>query len=241
VSDDDTQAVKRLGYWATIAWAVVAFLVGQFVPIAFLLLWKSGEFYSSAPYDGRTVTLFILISNPITIAVLIFAVWRRRVDIADYLGLVRAEANYVTTGINLLIVLIAASDALLFVCGQPLVTQFQLQSYTSAIAEGWRPALLVAAIIVAPAGEEIMFRGFLFRGFVTSERSGWPAIAIISILWAALHVQYDLFGAAEIFVIGLFLGWVRWRSGSLLLTFLLHALFNLEASLETVLQIKFFP
>jgi membrane protease YdiL (CAAX protease family) len=93
---------------------------------------------------------------------------------------------------------------------------------------------------VAPAGEEIMFRGFLFRGLVTSERSGWPAIAIISILWAALHIQYDLFGGAQIFVVGLFLGWVRWRSGSILLTFLLHALFNLEGTLETVLQVKFF-
>jgi hypothetical protein len=237
---EDIAAQNRWGYWATAAWAVVAFLVGQLVALAFLVLWKSGEYYSSAQYDGRMVTLFILISNPITVAILVLAVWRLRGDIAGYLGLIRAEASYVTTGITLLVVLIAASDALLLVCGQPLVTQFQLQSYISATAEGWRPAMLVAAIIVAPAGEEIMFRGFLFRGLVTSERSGWPAIAIISILWAALHIQYDLFGGAQIFVVGLFLGWVRWRSGSILLTFLLHALFNLEGTLETVLQVKFF-
>jgi membrane protease YdiL (CAAX protease family) len=41
-------------------------------------------------------------------------------------------------------------------------------------------------------------------------------------------------------VIGLFLGWMRWRSGSTVLTFLLHILFNLEGTIETVLQMRFF-
>ena len=44
----------------------------------------------------------------------------------------------------------------------------------------------------------------------------------------------------QIFIIGLFLGWVRWTSGSVLLTFFLHALFNLEGTIETVLAIKYF-
>src|ERR1700733_13872685 len=85
-----------------------------------------------------------------------------------------------------------------------------------------------------------MFRGFLFGGFARSERLVWPAIVAISILWAALHLQYDWTGILQIFVIGLFLGWMRWRSGSTLLTFLLHTLFNLEGTLETVLQMRFF-
>ena len=44
----------------------------------------------------------------------------------------------------------------------------------------------------------------------------------------------------KIFVVGLFLGWMRWRSGSTLLTFFLHALFNVEGTLETVTQVYFF-
>jgi hypothetical protein len=32
---------------------------------------------------------------------------------------------------------------------------------------------------------------------------------------------------------------MRWRSGSLVLTFLLHALFNLEATLETLAAVHF--
>ena len=93
---------------------------------------------------------------------------------------------------------------------------------------------------VQPAGEEVMFRGFLFRGWARSERSAWPAIVVISILWAVLHVQYDWAGMLQIFIVGLFLGWIRWRSGSTLLTFVLHALFNLEATAETVVLMRFF-
>jgi uncharacterized protein len=240
--NDDISVGNRWGYWATAAWAVVAFLVGQFAALAVVVFWHSGQLYSvlSKPYDGVLVTLFILISNPISIVIVIFAVWYAGADIAGYLGLRRAQTNDVTTAINLLVVVIVVSDAVLFVFGQPLVSEFQSQSYTTVVAEGGLPAMLFAAIVVAPAGEEILFRGFLFRGFVTSERSGWPAIAVISLLFAALHVQYDWVGMAQIFVIGLFLGWVRWRSGSLLLTFLLHALFNLEGTVETVLQIRFF-
>ena len=139
-------------------------------------------------------------------------------------------------------VIIGLTDALLFLSGRPLVTPFQLNSYTSAAAEGsgWLLAMLIAAVIVAPAGEEAIFRGFLFRGWARSPRSTWPAIVGISLLWAALHVQYDWTGILQIFVVGLFLGWMRLRSGSTLLTFLLHALFNLEGTMETVLQVRFF-
>jgi hypothetical protein len=57
---------------------------------------------------------------------------------------------------------------------------------------------------------------------------------------AALHIQYDWTGILQIFVIGLFLGWMRWRSNSTLLTLLLHTLFNLEGTMETMAQMRFF-
>jgi uncharacterized protein len=236
------EPVKSWGYWATAVWAVVAFIAGQFIALATIMLWRPGSLNSllTTAYDGELVTLFILISNPVTVAVLVFAVRLLRTGPFDYLGLNWPQARFAIMSIAALVGLIAISDALLFLSDYALVTSFQLQSYTSAAAEGWLPAMLIAAIVVAPAGEEIVFRGFLFRGFVRSERSAWPGIVVISLLWAALHIQYDWTGVLQIFIVGLFLGFVRWRSGSVLLTFLLHALFNLEGTLETVLQIKFF-
>jgi hypothetical protein len=234
--------MKAWGYWGTLVWAVLAFLVGQFVGFAVLLWFRAGDWNSilDDPFDGKLVTLFILISNPATVAVLALAARLARFSQVEYFALHWPRRRDVAEGIAWLIGLIAISDGLLYLSGRSLVTSFQLQSYVTAAAEGWVPAMLIGAIVIAPAGEEVMFRGFLFRGWVRSERSAWPAIIVISVLWAALHVQYDWTGVLQIFVIGLFLGWIRWRSGSVLLTFLLHGLFNLEGTLETVVQVHFF-
>jgi membrane protease YdiL (CAAX protease family) len=157
----------------------------------------------------------------------------------DYFALKWPAAHDLGVGLAVLVVLIAAGDALLYFSGRDLVTAFQVQSYTSAAAAGWLPAMFAAAIVIAPAGEEVMFRGFMFRGWARSPRSVWPAIVVISILWAILHIQYDWTGVLQIFVVGLILGWIRWRSNSLVLTFLLHALFNLEGTLETLALLHF--
>jgi len=234
--------MRTWGYWATFGWAFLAFVVGQFVALAVLLLARIGDLNSLlvTQYDGAMVTLFIVIANPVTIAVIALAVRLARARPADYLALTLPRRSDVSVGLVSLVALIAIGDVLLYLSGLPLVTPFQSQSYTSAAAEGWLPALLAGAIAVAPAGEEIMFRGFLYRGWARSPRTVWPAIVAISALWAAAHVQYDWTGIVQIFVIGLFLGWMRLRSGSTLLTLLLHGLFNLEGMVETAVQVRFF-
>ena len=233
--------MKIWGYWATLGWSILAFLLGQFVGFGVLLWLRSGDWDSilQTPFDGVLVTIFVAFSNPATIVVLAVAVWLARSDLSDYFALKWPTAYDHAFGVAALAVLIAAGDALLYLTGRDLVTGFQLQSYTTAAAAGWLPAMFAATIVIAPAGEEAMFRGFLFRGWVRSRRWVWPAIVVISILWAMLHIQYDWAGVLQIFIVGLFLGWMRWRSGSLVLTFLLHALFNLEGTLETLALLHF--
>ena len=52
------------------------------------------------------------------------------------------------------------------------------------------------------------------------------AIAVTAVLWALLHIQYSWFFIVEIVTLGLFFGWMRWKSGSTLLTIALHATNN---------------
>ena len=233
--------MKIWGYWATLGWSILAFLAGQFVGFGALLWLRRGDWDSLllTSFDGVLVTIFIVLSNPIVIGVLAIAARLARATLTEYFALKWPSPRDLGLAVVSLVGLIAAGDALLYSTGRDLVTSFQLQSYTTAAAAGWVPAMLAAAIVVAPAGEEAMFRGFLFRGWVRSPRSAWPAIVAISLLWAILHIQYDWTGMLQIFVIGLFLGWIRWRSGSLALTFLLHALFNLEGTLETIAIVHF--
>ena len=93
------------------------------------------------------------------------------------------------------------------------------------------------AVVAAPIGEEFMFRGFLFRGWAGSPLGVTGTIVVTSAIWAAIHVQYDWFGIGQVFCLGLLFGWVRARSGSLLLTMMMHALCNIAATVETAVII----
>src|ERR1700683_1626656 len=219
--------MKIWGYWATFGWSVLAFVVGQFLSLAALVWWRINDLDTIliTPFDGKSVTLFIVISNPLMIAVLAAAVRLARAQQAAYLALVLPRARDVGIGVLCLIGLVIISDLALYLSGRDLVTPFQTQSYASAAADGWLPALLAAAIVIAPAGEEIMFRGFIFRGWARSDRAVWPAIGVIFLLWAALHIQYDWTGVLQIFVIGLFFGWGGGGSGADFLSFFSLPLF----------------
>ena len=224
----------------TFGWAFVAFLVGQVAALGALMVWSHGDLYRllASPYDGAVVTLSVLVINPVSVAVLVLAARLRSADVVDYLGLVPPQLRTVVIGTIGLLLIIGLTDALLFASGRAIVSSFQSISYQTAAAKGLLPLMWLATVVVAPAGEEIMFRGFLFRGLVGSPRAAWPAIVGISLLWTLLHVQYDFAGMSEIFVAGLFLGWMRYTSGSTLLAIALHGLFNFEGMLETMLQLR---
>ena len=54
-------------------------------------------------------------------------------------------------------------------------------------AGGWLVWLWLAIVVVTPIGEEIIFRGFLFRGWLRSPRDVWPVIIATAFLWAIIH------------------------------------------------------
>jgi uncharacterized protein len=89
--------------------------------------------------------------------------------------------------------------------------------------------------VVGPIGEEVLFRGFLFRGLIQGPRDSLPGILVISLIWSLLHIQYDWFGAGLVFALGVMFGYVRLYSGSTTLVILLHVLLNAESVAETVI------
>ena len=111
------------------------------------------------------------------------------------------------------------------------MSPWPLAIYRSARADGSLIWLWLALVVAAPIGEEVLFRGFMFRGFVHAPRDAVPSIVLISLIWSLLHIQYDLLDITEIFVLGLLLGVVRWSTGSTTLTILLHAVYNLACSI----------
>src|SRR5262245_3317362 len=96
------------------------------------------------------------------------------------------------------------------------------------------PIFLLALVVAGPLAEEFLFRGFLFSGFLQSRLGPFGAIALTALAWAAIHGQYDLYGMGTVAAIGVVLGLIRWRTGSLWLCALLHGVMNAVASIEAM-------
>lgn len=86
--------------------------------------------------------------------------------------------------------------------------------------------LALAAIVGAPIAEELMFRGFL-HSHLRATSLGFIGTALVTAIgWASLHFSYTVYGLAAIFLIGLYLAWLRERTGGIALPILAHATYN---------------
>lgn len=235
-----TDAIKPWGRLATFALATAALLAGQFAALMALMFWY-GRGIGHLPNfsgDGAAITVIIAVSTPVEVGLLWLFARRVSTSAAAYLGLIWPRRSEIIFGVAATVVLMIAGDVLSWLLGRPFVTPFQVDIYTTASAGGWLLWLWLAITVATPIGEEIIFRGFLFRGWLRLPRDGWPVIVTTSFLWAIIHLQYDWYVIGQIFVFGLLLGWMRWTTGSVILTILLHALINTEGMLETVLDVK---
>jgi len=86
-----------------------------------------------------------------------------------------------------------------------------------------RAVIALVVILVGPVLEEVLFRGALFRPMLKAH----PAPVVIGVtatLFAIAHPSVQMY--LPIGLVGLALGMVRWTSGSLVPSVLLHATFN---------------
>ena len=233
-------AIKPLGRGAIFALAVFALLAGQLAALLALTWWYGQSLLHLPDFsgDGAAIALVIAVSTPVEVGLLVLFARRAGASAADYLGLIWPRRGEVMFGVAAMVVMIVAGNALSWLLGRSLVTPFQLDIYKTASAGGWLLWLWLAIVVLTPVGEEILFRGFLFRGWLHSPRDAFAVIVIISLLWALIHVQYDWYTIGQIFIFGLLLGWMRWATGSTLLTILLHALINSEGMIETFVDLK---
>jgi membrane protease YdiL (CAAX protease family) len=100
-----------------------------------------------------------------------------------------------------------------------------LRPFVRLFGEQWIIALLVVGI-GAPLSEELLFRGFLLSALARSRLGFVGGTMISTTLWTALHAGYSLTGILEVFLIGVYFSWLLWRTGSLRVAIVCHALYN---------------
>ena len=94
----------------------------------------------------------------------------------------------------------------------PELPNFAEQEFGTIMATPW--GYLVIGLL-APLSEEIVMRGAILKELLKSEKLGvWPAITISALMFALIHMNPAQMPHA--FLIGLLLGWMYWRTGSIL-------------------------
>ena len=232
------------GFWATLGFsaAVGAAFVAVQVLAVFAVVAASGAGHSvltgfetpSTRVNGFLLAVSTLVTTPVCVMLVVFFVWLRHgPGVGAYLCW--RSVSWPTMGRWVLLGVGAAFaiDTLTSLVGRPQVPDFMIDAYLSSA--GFAPLLWIAVVVAAPLFEELFFRGFVFEGLRYSRLGPIGAILVTALAWALLHLQYDAFDDAIVFVMGVLLGVARLRTGSTRATYALHALWNFIAMSEVAL------
>jgi len=237
---------KPWGFWATLGLSAIIF--ARYSAIQFLMI---VGFLSSAKVqhpeldpesyvkglssNGFCLAIMVIVSGVICIPLILwFTKLRKNISVKNYIGFKEPSKGEWIKWLLILAAFLFLSDIFSFILQKPVVPPFMVDAYKTASS---LPALLFAIIIVAPIFEEIFFRGFLFQGIRYSRLGPMGAIGITSFFWAIIHLQYDLYGIATVFVMGLLLGTVRLKTDSIYLVMVMHSLGSLVATVETAVYV----
>jgi len=238
-----TQRPPRIWkFWGTALWGLFIFaamFAGQIAVVAWFILLREGPIDLAAAIHvvggGLTISLSVIMGLPAVLAALWIAIRFSRTPFADYLALRWPSWTNLLIGVAALFVLVMGWDLLSRATGREVAPGFMGEVLKSARADGALWLLVFAFTVAAPITEEFFARGFLYRGWSESFLGPVGAIILSSVVWTALHLQYDWFFFGEVFSIGLLLGYLRYRSNSTWLTVVLHGLNNLAAVVQTIL------
>ena len=232
------------GFWGTLLWgALIAFVFVVLQAFSMIIILMTQDKYSSpsgfeqafisAATDGFVLSVSTFVTTILCTGLVLGIIkLKKNTVLKEYLCIRPVPFSTILQWMGMLAVFIALANMIALALGRPIVTEFMSAIYASA-QPLWM--LWIALIIAAPIFEEIFFRGFLFQGFATSFMGPAGAVFVTSGLWASIHTQYDTYDKVVIFCLGLLLGAARVRTGSLLAPFGLHAVSNLEATIETAL------
>lgn len=200
-------ASRPPGFWWRVLsppGAVVAAFVGALVAAAVLSATPMGE-------DALVTVLQFVASS----LILLFAalLWRQLPahERRAVLAIKMSRRRVVLTGIGIgLLIVVGAAILLAVGAGIDPHVERQLDDQEEIGTAPWELVLWVIALtILAPLGEELLFRGLMLRGLARRLRF-WPAAAVSSLVFASAHLDAYLLWprAIGILATGLVLAWV---------------------------------
>lgn len=202
---------------------LLLFLAGT-VMGSFLTIFINYGLKSSLPHE-RILEIAMAVSYPVMFIPLLIWSLRRKVE-----GEVMPIDSKLRSGSWVVLALACAvgtvclgyaADGLMSLLPEPSEA---IKAAMEALTTGnfWINFLCVS--IMAPIFEECMCRGVILRGLLHGGLSAWAAVVISALCFALIHG--NMWQAVPAFILGVFMGFVYVKTGSLKLTILIHFVNN---------------
>ena len=101
-----------------------------------------------------------------------------------------------------------------------------MQQFLPMIQKPFWPLTALGVGLGAPLSEELLFRGFVLSALAQWRFGFWPAALLMNAVWTTFHLGYSVVGLLEVFIGGVYMSWLLWRSGSIWLPIICHAATN---------------
>ena len=176
------------------------------------------------PIRDNLVGLFAM---PIAIFFILWRMKKRKIPLSE-LGSLEIQRKPLFLSIFLLAAFLLLEELYFYILGIEMPESFIEFMLAEPIFS------FISVVLVAPVIEEFLFRGFLYSQLRRSFLKDWGAIAVSSLLWTAIHFQYEIGILFFLFLFGLFLGYFRIKYNSLLIPTALHAVNNLLSFLLVI-------
>ena len=177
--------------------------------------------------SSRISLLSMSISTVIIGLPVIIYLRRKELSISEHLRINKISSNtfisIVIISIGFIIIIDELDRIVYTLFGAPeylqdLVEQLKITSIYSGII------IIVTTAIVAPIVEEMLFRGYLQKVLEDSWGDITKAILVTSLFFALIHL--NPYWIVQIYILGMLLGYLSWRTNSILPGIILHGLNN---------------
>ncbi|MCB0267896.1 MAG: CPBP family intramembrane metalloprotease [Calditrichaeota bacterium] len=186
----------------------------------------------TAEPDMTLVKVLLAVGEMVLLALPVFYLLRRKLSLPLNLRLNPVPGNIVWLSVPVslcMIVLIDEVDRLVRLV-LPLPEEIASEIGKTMLIDNGLDFILVtfSAVILAAVAEEAIFRGMLQQS-VEKHVDVTKGVIYSSIAWALVHGNHYMM--LQIFLFGFFLGWLAWRTNSIIPTLIAHGLNNAIAIL----------
>ena len=240
---------RPYGFWVTLVFLVlilVAFMLAQSAPL-FADLSQSGwenvteAELEAASFDGWSQSWGTIMGGVRAVLIVLSLVrWRRGMDTISYLALHPVGWKPVVFWIVVMFVIMTGLDLLFQALELPVIPDFMLRIFAGEQSLFLLVLLFLAVGVAAPVWEEVVFRGFVFESWRRTLLGPFGAIALSSLIFAVIHLQYEFYHLVAVFVAGCILGLSRHYTGSLWTPVYIHMFQNIVALVQTLVYLEFF-